>query len=430
MRNYYFIILLLAVVHLSAQEELTETADIYKTRVLESAEVDFLMSYYNQDGDNAAVTGGIGTEKLTDLAPTIVVSIPLNEDDILILDGQISAYTSASSSNVNPFDGNGTPDPFVETSGASASEVWINGTGTYTHNSDDRNKIWSAKLSLSSEYDYLSVGFGGSYNRLFNQKNTEVGLSGNIYLDKWNPIYPYELRPFLSNGNNRSTFNPNYNPDVEAFTKLGRNSYSAGLFLSQILSKKLQGSVSVDYILQKGLLSMPLQRVYFSDTESFMVGNFRLADDIERLPDSRSKIAVGGRLNYYLTQFLTVRSFYRYYTDDWGILSNTASIELPVKIGGSFTVYPSFRYYDQTAADYFAPYAEHVSTDAYYTSDYDLSKFSSTQFGFGLSYTDIFTKAHLGNFGVKSIDLKYHRYERNTAFSANLFSFGVHFVMD
>jgi hypothetical protein len=76
----------------------------YKKRVLENTEVDLLLSYYSQDGDNAAVTGGIGTEELTDFAGNLTISIPLNADDVFSIDATISAYSSASSSNLNPFD--------------------------------------------------------------------------------------------------------------------------------------------------------------------------------------------------------------------------------------------------------------------------------------------------------------------------------------
>lgn len=89
-----------------------DSTKVYKKRVLESVEVDFLSSYYTQDGDNAAVSGGIGTEELTDVTGTFVVSIPLNDDDVLTIDAGVSAYTSASSSNVGPFDGGGQADPF------------------------------------------------------------------------------------------------------------------------------------------------------------------------------------------------------------------------------------------------------------------------------------------------------------------------------
>ena len=78
----------------------------------------------------------------------------------------------------------------------------------------------------------------------------------------------------------------------------------------------------------------------------------------------------------------------------------------------------------------FAPFDQHPSTEKYYTSDYDLSKFNATQLGFGISYTDIFTKAHIWKFGLKSIDLKYNNYKRNTGLSANFIGVGFKFLQD
>jgi hypothetical protein len=407
----------------------------YKKRVLETTEVDFLSSYYSQDGDNAAVSGGIGTEELTDVTGTFVVSIPLNDHDVLTIDAGVSAYTSASSSNINPFDGGQQADAFVASSGASRADTWANISGSYVHSSDDRNNIVSANISISTEYDYFSLGFGGGYTKLFNEKNTELSLKASVYLDKWNAIYPTELRPFAENGissfrPSEITGNTNYNPNFSTFNNEGRNSYSVGLGFSQILHKNLQGSLAVDFVQQQGLLSTPFQRVYFSDIADSFIENFQLADDIERLPDSRFKVALGGRLNWFLNELITVRTFYRYYFDDWGINSHTASVEVPVKVTDRFTIYPSYRFYNQTAADYFAPYETHVSTDEFYTSDYDLSKYTANQFGFGVSYTDIFTKAHIWKFGLKSIDLKFYKYDRDTTFGSSIITTGFKFVLD
>ena len=94
-------------------------------------------------------------------------------------------------------------------------------------------------------------------------------------------------------------------------------------------------------------------------------------------------------------------TYYRYYSDDWGIKSHTANIEIPIKISPKWTLYPSYRYYNQTAADYFAPYEQNLSTSQFYTSDYDLSKFNANQYGFGFGYTDIFAKWHLWGIGLK-----------------------------
>ncbi len=406
-------IISLFVILFSATVFAQDSTSTYKKRVLEATEVDFLASYYSQDDDNAAVSGGIGTEKLTDITPTIVVAIPINDDDVLAIDIGVSAYTSASSSNIDPFDSNSPADPFVASSGASSSDVWFGGNVNYSHSSDSRNDIVSAKVSVSSEYDYFSLGFGGNYTKLFNEKNTEVSIHANVYMDTWKLLYPIELRE-------SSTFT--------GLDKKNRNSYSVGFGFSQILSKNIQGSLSLDLVQQQGLLSTPFQRVYFSDLPDRFRENFQLADDIERLPDTRFKTAIGGRLNYYINEMFVVRTYYRYYFDDWGITSHTASIEVPIKITDRFTLYPSYRFYNQTAADYFYPHNVALSTDEFYTSDYDLSEFSANQYGFGINYTDIFTKLKIANFGLKSVDLKYVYYKRDSGLHYSLISAGFKFI--
>jgi hypothetical protein len=479
MKNLVIIVVLFCFGSIMAQQDSTL---VFKKRVLETTEVDFLSTYYGQEGNNASVTGGIGTEKLSDFTATIVVSMPINDDDVLTIDAGISAYTSASSSNGNPFDvsgasGNGDDDddddddrrapgdiigsPWISSTGASRSDVWTSINADYSHSSDDRNTIWNADLSVAAEYDYSSVGFGGGLTKLFNKKNTTVGMSAKVYLDTWRPIYPTELKAYVDeNGNqNQGFFNgvtilnqngnasTNWNP-VDGFGLIndkGRNSYSVSLSFSQILNKNAQFSLFLDVVKQEGWLANPLQRVYFGDVDNYYIGNaasipnytsvsntdvFQLADDIERLPSNRLKIPIGFRLNYYINEIFSLRTYYRYYFDDWGVQSNTASLEVPIKISDKFTLYPSFRYYDQTEADYFAPYEENVSTSEFYTSDYDLSKFSANQYGFGVTYTDIFSKAHLWKLGLKSIDFKYNNYQRNTGLKANYFGLGFKFVMD
>ncbi|SFZ91804.1 Protein of unknown function [Flaviramulus basaltis] len=474
MKNYLLVLVVFVsfVQSFFAQEQ--DSTTVYKKRVLETTEVDFLTSYYSQKGNNASVTGGVGDEKLTDFTPTIVVSLPLNEDDVLTVDAGISAYTSASSSNLDPFDGSpkvgGNPigSPWVASSGASSQDVWSNINVAYAHSSDDRNNIWNANVSFAAEYDYTSIGFGGGFAKLFNEKNTELSVNAKVYLDTWNPKYPIELDSYLKSDSNLNSgffsgidiFDQNGNAIDKSgnsgsiwspksasglINDKGRNSYSVSFTLSQIINKNAQFSLFFDLVQQDGWLANPMQRVYFGDVDNFYMGNpssinnytsptnrdvFQLADDIERLPSTRFKIPVGFRFNQYINEILTLRTYYRYYFDDWGINSHTAEIELPIKISSKFTLYPSYRYYNQTEADYFSPYEENLSTSEFYTSDYDLSEFNANQYGLGLSYTDIFAKAHIWKLGLKSIDLKYNNYKRNTGLSANIISAGFKFIMD
>jgi len=433
MKKYSIVIAILISCFSFAQDK--DSTATFKKRVLDATEVDYLISYYKQDGIHSAVSGGMGSEKLTDLASNIVVSMPLNADDILTVDVGISAYTSASSSNINPFNG----------SGASG------GGGD-----DDKNVTepygtpWLASSGASAE-DQLA--------KLFNEKNTELSLKANAYLDQWRPIYPTELHEYSKYGSNflntgyfagvtvydeSANSSTSYLPSkFEPWQTVNRNSYSLSFSFSQILTKKLQASLFFDVLQQEGMLSTPYHRIYFADKPNYYIGQtqyipvyetaenigvYRLADDVERLPSTRFKVPIGIRFNYYVNETLKVRTYYRYYSDDWGITAHTANIEVPFKLSDQFTVYPMYRYFTQTASKYFAPFETHLSTEEYYTSDYDLSKFSSNQYGLGASHVDIFTKAHIWKFGLKNIDFRYNHYSRSDTLEADIASMAFKFI--
>lgn len=466
----------------------------FKKRVLESTEIDFLASYYQQDGSKSAVGGGIGSEKLTDIASNITIAMPLNDDDVLTIDAGISAYSSASSSNINPFNASGASgsnnsgasggddddddddkrantkstsatgpygSPWQASSGASKSDELVSVMANYSHSSDSRNFIWNADVSFSNEYDYTSTGFGGGIAVLFNEKNTEINIKANVYLDQWRPIYPTELHEYSKYGAN--FLNQGYFSGVTVYNENGisatetylptkfkdlaltnRNSYSASFGFSQILTKRFQFSVFFDVLQQQGLLSTPYHRIYFADKTNFFIGQpqyianyenttntgvFKLADDIERLPNTRFKLPIGARINYYINEYLVLRTYYRYYSDDWDIQAHTASVELPFKLSDKFTVFPTFRYYKQTASKFYAPYEMHLSSEQFYTSDPDLANFGTKQLGFGINYTDIFASAKIWQFGLKNVDFRFHQYKRSDKLKASIATIAFKFIM-
>lgn len=481
-----FLILLIFITSLTFSQDKEVTKDttvVFKKRVLESTEVDFMVSYYKQDGVHSSVSGGMGSEKLTNLASNIIVAMPLNEDDVLTVDMGLSAYTSASSSNINPYNKSGasggggddddklmngggggtvapTGTPWQASSGASAQDALASAVINYSHSSDSRNFIWNADVAFSNEYDYTSIGFGGGIAKLFNEKNSEVSFKLNAYLDQWRPIYPTELHEYGIYGAGFQTsgfFNgitvldqagvasTSYLPSkFSLWNSTARNSYSASVGFSQVLTKKSQISIFFDILKQEGMLSTPYHRIYFADKANYYIGNasdipnyespnnlgvYRLADDIERLPNSRFKFPIGMRWNYYISERLILRTYYRYYTDNWDLTAHTASVELPIKITDKFTVFPMYRYYTQTQTKYFAPFEKHLSTEQYYTSDYDLSTFNANQYGLGVSYTDLFTATKIWKFGLKNIDFRFNHYDRSDGLSSNIGTIGFKFVL-
>jgi hypothetical protein len=170
-----------------------------------------------------------------------------------------------------------------------------------------------------------------------------------------------------------------------------------------------------DLVTRSGLLATSYQRVYFKNG----------GENYEHLPDQRFKLPVGIRANYFLNDRIILRSSYRFYSDNWGVQAHTAELELPVKITPFFSVSPFYRYYTQTAADYFAPYAIHASTEKYYTSDYDLSAFNSSYAGAGFRYTP-----EKGVFGLKHwnmMELRYGHYNRNNGLTSDMLTLNAQF---
>lgn len=170
-----------------------------------------------------------------------------------------------------------------------------------------------------------------------------------------------------------------------------------------------------DVVHQQGFLSLPFYRVYFQDGSVHQ----------ERLPDSRLKIPIGFRANYFLGDRFVIRTYYRFYKDDWGISSHTINLEVPVKITPFLSISPFYRYYTQSAVDYFAPYAAHAASDEFYTSNYDLSKFNSNFLGAGVRIMP--PRGVLGIQRLNMLELRYGHYSKNINMSANIVSLNLKF---
>ena len=115
-----------------------------------------------------------------------------------------------------------------------------------------------------------------------------------------------------------------------------------------------------------------------------------------------------------------LRSYYRFYWDNFGINGHTVELELPVKINPTFSIGPHFRFYTQTAARYFNHYGAHSLAQRYYTSDYDLSRFHSVQLGAALRFTPFRKIGKRSTF--ESLNLRYGWYKRSDGLQAHMLS--------
>jgi hypothetical protein len=351
--------------------------DTYKNTSLKLDEVNLVSGYYRQDGNHSSVTGGIGTQKLNDISNIIELKFikwnaPGTNKHTIGFEAGIDHHTSASQA-------------YVSKTGASKP------TGTRIYPSlnwqmETGNKTTIGfGLGLSSEKNYHSHNASFQIGKTSKDENTEINFKAQVFIDQVTMYEPSEFAPVKTG--TYSTYTTASGRVITSYSGASgknipgqsRNTFSGSLTLSRVVNKNLQVALISDGVFQHGLLSLPFHRVYFNyPTDSAR---------IEKLPSTRYKIPLGLRANYFLGDKVILRTYYRYYTDSWGIRSQTASIETPFKLSPFVSIAPFYRYYTQTAAYYFAPYKAHVFSDQYYTSNYDLSGFKSQFFGFNFRYT-------------------------------------------
>lgn len=374
----------------------------YKPRKLAFEEANLVSSYYKQDGNNSAVTGGLGTQHLTDIANTIDVRfIRWDKKDrkhIYEAEVGIDHYTSASSDKIDP----------STISSASHADTRFYPSVNWTVEELNKRRTFGAGLSLSSEYDYTSLGLNLNFSQKTKNLNGEFSAKVQAYLDKLKYILPIELQAPVPGGGGGDD-------DEKKYDSKSRNSFSGSLSWSQIINPRLQVMLIADLVYQQGFLGLPFHRVYFDDNTVHA----------ENLPDTRLKIPLGFRANYFLGDKFIIRSFYRYYNDDWGISGHTVQLEPVVKISPFFSITPFYRFYTQTSADYFRPIRVHKSVEQYYTSNYDLSAFNSNFYGAGVRLTP----PH-GVFGIQRLnmlELRYGHYTRTNGLKSDIISLNVKF---
>jgi hypothetical protein len=384
---------------LHAFSQVTKDSAEFKPRKLKIDEVNLVSSYYTQNGDHSSIRGGIGSEKVTDLANGIElkwVGWDARQRKNTLTAGLGIDYHTA------------------------ASQAWISKTGAsrrtdglrlypsldWTRENERKGSSFSLGAYYSNEFNYQSIGLSAGVTQK-TKHNGEFGLKLSGYFDQVKLIFPSEFEPASTFGGTGGRDHPNYGSSP-------RQTYTASFSFTQIINTRLQAAFLFDLVEQHGYLGLPFHRVYFTDG----------TDSVEKLPSNRFKLPLGFRLNYFLGDKVILRGYYRYYLDSWGLRAHTASLEVPVKLTSFFSITPFYRYYTQTAANYFAPYEQHLKSDTWYSSNYALSAFSSHFFGAGFR-----TAPPKGIFGthLSTLEMRYGHYTQTTDLVSNVISLNLQF---
>ncbi|MCC6461805.1 MAG: DUF3570 domain-containing protein [Saprospiraceae bacterium] len=351
-------------------------------------------AHYVQDGQHSAVTGGQGTERLQVYAPDLTISQQRDSIHRFTLNAGVDVVSSASTDRID----------FVRSS-ASSKDTRMHLNLGYARPVGVQGWSTGVGLSGSAESDYLSVGGSISAERALPGANRRYGLRLDLFFDdlRWGRfnsdyrrpvrlVYPSELR------------------GQQWFTAYRRQSYNLQAHFEQVINRRLNLGIYPGLSLQHGLLSTPFHRVYFNDTSATV--------RVENLPQRRIRFALGTQANAFLADRYILRSLYRFYADNFGILSHTVELECPVKITPQWSLGPVLRWYTQTGARYFKPYGEHAPEQRFYTSDYDLSAVQSYELGAALRLAPF---RHLTRrLTFNTLQLRYIWYRRSDGLQAHM----------
>lgn len=141
------------------------------------------------------------------------------------------------------------------------------------------------------------------------------------------------------------------------------DSHSGELGLSQLIDAKTRvgGAYTLQFL--SGYLSSPYRFVSAADGSRVP----------ERHPDSRIRHAVSAFVQRSLSQLLAGRLGYRFYTDDWGIRSHTATLRFAVEISDDWMAGLEGRAYLQDKADFYQ--GVYDTSFRYMSFDRELSSF-------------------------------------------------------
>lgn len=215
----------------------------------------------------------------------------------------------------------------------------VNVTGQY--DGDNADVAVSAGRSVEDDYDANYASLGVDYG--FNLDNTVLSLSFGTTSDDLSPT------------------------DAEIHDRV-REAHKSGRSLFMAVSQVL----APDWIVQGG--------IGFNRLEGYLTDPYKAGDvdaPLENRPDSRNERTLSLRSRYFIDAWKSsLRTDYRYYTDDWGIDSHTLTLGLEKETSATLTLTTDLRWYSQREADFYVPHIL-AAPPRYYATDYRLSAFGA-----------------------------------------------------
>jgi len=246
-------------------------------------------------------------------------------------------------------------------------------------------------MSLSIEQDYASLGINTSRSNDVNDKLTTITYGAGLSLDL---VYPSGNAPDpLVNINEPTTTGGGGGEDEdedegEEFQPEFKGIVDVLFGVTQILNRHALMQLNYSHGFIRGYLTDPYKVVSVVDsvtgepaiTPTTTIGIYLN----EKRPDSRDTNSIYWKTILNLGEDV-LRVSYRYFWDDWGIKSDTVDVEYRFELWNGFYLQPHYRYYNQTAADFYRhSLRDNEPVPDYVSADFRLAEFTGKTIGIKL----------------------------------------------
>lgn len=235
-------------------------------------------------------------------------------------------------------------------------------------------------LHLSSEHDYKSSGVNAAIAQDFDGGKTAVSISGSLAKDNISMLggMPEPFADITAEEDN----------DGE---RIGRDSrhkttYDLVAGITRLVNPRTMLRFNYSLSRASGYLTDPYKIISVVQPNDSADPGEPVLNLHERRPDERTGNALFGQIRRS-TRLGLVDGSYRYFWDNWGVVSHTSTVALNFRFLRKGTLKPSIRWYQQSRADFSRPFlVQGEPLPDYASADSRLAKFSAITYGVGYDH--------------------------------------------
>lgn len=325
--------------------------------------------------------------------PAFTAKKEIGDDQFITVRGVLDSMTGASPNGATITD---QPQTFTAASGQSGYSVDANQFPLVTFNDtrialgidwekpDSRTSREIISATGSVEADYYSAG--GSFTQLWDSDNRlttwSAGFGSSVDIVSPSGGAPTALQRLSTvttspgggegEGEHEGGEGEGINGEIKLVVDLVFG-------VTRILNPRSLLQLNYSYSYRNGYLNDPYKVVSMIDPTGATVDYI-----YEGRPEDRNANVLYLKWIYHLPEDV-LRVSHRYFTDDWGVHSNTSDLTYRFEIGHGFFIEPYGRYYTQRAADFYRHSLPNtVPIPSFVSADYRLAKMESRTSGLRL----------------------------------------------